>query len=98
MTQAHVYIKGDVIEVGFRAWTKIQAKVIGITGWARNVYNKPEVFEDGQGVEAVFQGKDEDVRRMIETVRQGSPISRVDDVDVIWQEPKEFFEEFEIRK
>ncbi|PIV70970.1 acylphosphatase, partial [Candidatus Roizmanbacteria bacterium CG17_big_fil_post_rev_8_21_14_2_50_39_7] len=29
MKQVHVYIKGDVIGVGFRAWTKIQAKMIG---------------------------------------------------------------------
>ena len=37
LKQVHLYIKGSVIGVGFRAWTKIQAKIVGVTGWVRNV-------------------------------------------------------------
>ncbi|MFH0773114.1 MAG: acylphosphatase, partial [bacterium] len=44
MKQVHVYIKGDVIGVGFRAWTKIQAKIIGVNGWVRNVFEHPNKF------------------------------------------------------
>jgi len=35
---------------------------------------------------------------MIESVKQGSPVARVDDVEVYWQDAKEIFDGFEIRK
>lgn len=98
LTQTLVYVKGEVIGVGFRAWTKIQAKELGLNGWVRNVYNRPEVFGTGGGVEACIQGEQTKVEEMLLRLQSGSPISRVDDVEVIWQEPKEIYEGFEIRK
>lgn len=89
VAQAHVYIKGDVVGVGFRAWSKIQAKYNNINGWVRNVYEE---------VEAVFQGEKEDVEKMVELVKQGPPVSRVEDVEVVYEEVKEMFSSFEIRK
>jgi acylphosphatase len=97
MTQAHVYIKGEVIGVGFRAWTKIQAKIAGVKGWIRNTHDKEDIFGAGGGVEAVFQGEQENVDKMIEILKKGSSISHVEEVEVMWQEPKELFEIFEIR-
>ena len=90
LKQAHLYIKGDVIGVGFRAWTKIQAKIIGITGWVRNVA--------GDWVEAQIQGEKEKVDQIIELIKKGPPVSHVSDVQIFWQEPKEIFDTFEIRK
>lgn len=98
MKQAHVYIKGDVIGVGFRAWTKIQAKLIGIQGWVRNVYIHPDKFGPGGGVEALIQGEETEMEEMISKLKEGPPVSRVDDVEVYPQEAKELFEGFEIRK
>ena len=96
--QVHLYIKGDVIGVGFRAWTKIQAKILGVSGWVRNVYDKPEVFGVSGGVEVVIQGEQEKLEKMIELLKQGSPVSRVEDVEIFWQTPKENFDGFEIKK
>jgi len=90
LKQAHLYIKGDVIGIGFRAWTKIQGKIIGVTGWVKN-------NEEGF-VEAVVQGDEEKVNQMVETVKRGPPVSRVEDVEIYWQDPKEVFEEFSIVK
>lgn len=90
LKQAHLYIKGDVIGVGFRAWTKIQAKITGITGWVRN-------HQDGF-VETIIQGDENKVNKMIDTLKQGPPVSRVDDVETYWQDAKEIFDEFEIKK
>ncbi len=98
LTQVHVYIKGDVIGVGFRAWTKIQAKLNNINGWVKNSHTKPEVFGREGGVEAVFQGQESNVDNIILIVEKGSPISRVEEVEIFWQEPKEVFAGFEIRK
>lgn len=98
LKQAHLYIKGDVIGVGFRAWTKIQAKIYSVTGWVKNTFTKPDIFGSGGGVEALFQGEEEKINTIIEVMKKGSPISRIDDVEVFLQEPKEMFEGFEIRK
>ncbi|QQG44328.1 MAG: acylphosphatase [Candidatus Roizmanbacteria bacterium] len=98
LTQIHVYIKGDVIGVGFRAWTKIQAKIVKVNGWVRNVYDKPDIFGNSGGVEALIQGEKENVEKMAEVLKEGPSVARVDDVEIFIQEPKEILEAFEIRK
>lgn len=98
LKQYHLYIKGEVIGVGFRAWTKIQAKILGVKGWVRNVYDKPHIFGENGGVEVVIQGEEDKVNKMIEILKIGSPVSRVDDVEIYPQDPKEIFDDFEIRK
>lgn len=98
LKQVRLYIKGDVIGIGFRAWTKIQAKIIGINGWVKNVYDKPETFGVGGGVEALIQGEEDKVEKILKFLKDGPPISRIDDVEVYFEEPKEIFEGFEIRK
>ncbi len=90
LKQVHLYIKGDVIGVGFRAWTKIQAKIIGVTGWVRN---HPEGF-----VEASIQGEEEKVKQILELIKKGPPVSHVSNVQIFSQEPKEIFDGFEIRR
>lgn len=96
--RVRVYIQGDVIGVGFRAWVKIQARVIGgITGWIRNTFNKPEVFGVSGGVEAVLVGEEAKVDRLIAMLKQGSPISHVEEVHIMHIEPKEEYQSFEIR-
>lgn len=93
-----MYIKGDVIGVGFRAWMKIQSKIIGVNGWVRNVFIHPDRFGSGGGVEAVVQGDDNKVEEMVEKTKEGPPVSRVEDVEIYEQSTKEIFETFEIRK
>ncbi len=96
--QARVYIKGDVVGVGFRAWTKIQAKTLQVSGWVRNEYMRTEIFGVAGGVEALVQAEEKNVDAMIEILRKGPPVSRVDDIEILWEEPKEIFDGFEIRK
>lgn len=98
LKQVHLYIKGEVIGVGFRAWLAIQSKKNDIKGWARNVYNKPEIFGKFGGVEAVIQGNEENVKKILKIIKKGSPISRVDDIEIIPEEVKEIFDSFSIKK
>jgi acylphosphatase len=98
MKQVHVYIKGDVVGVGFRAWTKIQAKLLDIKGWVRNVHNRPETFGPSGGVEALFQGEDEKVDEIVKLVTKGPPVARVDEIETFPQEAKELLTSFEIVK
>ena len=98
LKQAHVYIKGDVIGVGFRAWTKIQTKILGVKGWVRNNFENEHLFGKNGGVEALFQGEEERLEKIISLIKEGPPVARVDDVEVFYQEPREIFEDFQIRK
>ncbi len=75
---AHVIISGRVQGVFFRAETKRAAEKIGVAGWVRNL-------PDGT-VEAVFEGPRPLVERAIDWCRQGSPMSRVTDIAVHWQQ------------
>ncbi len=95
--RAHIYVKGDVIGVGFRAWTKIQAKIYDLKGWVRNNFDKPEFFGQSGGVDMVVSGPENEIKNFIEIMKKGSPISHVTEVDVLWLEPKEGYESFEIR-
>jgi acylphosphatase len=96
LKQARLYIGGDVIGVGFRAWTKIQAKIIGVVGWVKNSFNKPGVFGPGGGVETVIQGEKNNVNKMVEVLKIGPSVSRIEEIEIYWQDPKENFENFEI--
>ncbi len=72
--RAHVWVKGRVQGVGFRAYVELVARQAGVTGWVRNVgYDT---------VESVAEGERADVERFIELVKQGPRASRVD--ESIW--------------
>lgn len=80
MERAHVYVSGTVQGVYFRATTREKAEEFGIAGWVRNL-------EDGR-VEAVFEGDEEDVERMIDFCREGPPAASVETVAVEREEPQ----------
>ncbi len=88
MKRAHVRIYGKVQGVWFRANTKRMADELNIKGWVRNV-------PDGS-VEAVFEGNDEDVEKIIEWCHTGPERARVDRVEIEYEEPKGE-KEFEIK-
>lgn len=84
--RAHVYIKGQVQGVFFRAWMRDAAQSLGLTGWVRNL-------EDGR-VEAVFEGEKETVEAMIAKCKEGPPLAGVEHIDVIWEKATGEFSEF----
>lgn len=96
--QVHIFVVGDVIGVGFRAWTKIQAKLNGVNGWVRNVHDRHDIHEQSGCVEMVLQGDEKSVGALIELVKKGPPISRVEDFRIMDNTVKEVFDSFEIRK
>jgi acylphosphatase len=98
LKQTHCYIHGDVIGIGFRAWTKIQAKILSLNGWVKNVYDRDDRFGKSGGVEVVLQGEGEQIEKMIQLLKSGPPISHVTHLDYFWQDPAEIFESFDIKK
>ena len=90
MKRVHVTVSGMVQGVFFRAHAQRIARSLCLAGWVRN-------RSDG-GVEAVFEGKEADVRAMIEWCRQGPPTSFVSDV-ALYDEPYTGeFADFTIRR
>ena len=88
--RVHVWVKGRVQGVGFRAHVEYSARQIGVTGWVRNVgYDT---------VEAVAEGESEDVNLFIAMMKQGPRSSRVDESTVEWETPTGEFQEFGVKR
>jgi acylphosphatase len=91
IVRAHVWVKGRVQGVGFRAYVEYSARMAGrITGWVRNV--------GYETVEAVAEGERENVERFIEMMKQGPRMSRVDESTVEWESVTGEFREFGVRR
>jgi len=74
IVRIHIWVKGRVQAVGFRAHVEYYALQIGVSGWVRNV--------GWDTVEAVAEGTRDQVDRFIEMVKTGPPASRVDEARV----------------
>ncbi len=72
--RARVFIEGKVQGVFFRAETQKTANNYNVKGWVKNL-------QDGR-VEALFEGKKEDVERALLWCQQGSSYSSVTKVEV----------------
>jgi acylphosphatase len=79
MRRAGVTVFGRVQGVFFRASCARLARELGLSGWIRNA--------PGGGVEAVFEGADAAVDRMVAWCREGPPSARVDRVEVREEPP-----------
>lgn len=85
---AHIVITGLVQGVWYRAFTERTARAVGLKGWVRNL-------PDGS-VEAVMEGARAAIDAAILECRKGPPSSRVDNVDIRWEEPRGEFDSFNV--
>jgi acylphosphatase len=85
--RVRMFVSGRVQGVFFRSETRNRAKELGITGWVRNL-------EDGR-VEAVFEGEKDKIEKIIEWVKRGPILARVEKVEVIFEKYKGEFKAFE---
>lgn len=84
--RVHIWVKGRVQGVGFRAHVEYNALQIGVLGWVRNL---------GQDtVETVAEGTRAQIDEFIEMVKQGSRVSRVDEARVEYEQPTGHLEGF----
>jgi acylphosphatase len=75
-----VAVRGRVQGVFFRDSVRRRAQTLGVAGWVIN-------RSDG-AVEAVFEGRPDDVQRLVEFAKTGPRHAEVDTVDVREEEPK----------
>jgi len=88
MIARRVRVTGRVQGVFFRAWTRDEARRLGVNGWVRNC-------ADGS-VEAHVEGDEAQVQALIERLQQGPRQARVDRLDVT-EVPPEQAASFEVR-
>lgn len=90
LVRVHVWVKGRVQNVGFRAHVEFSGRQIGVTGWVRNVgYDT---------VEAVAEGARDKIDRFIEAMKTGPDSSRVDEAKVEWENPSGEFMKFDVKR
>ncbi len=77
--RARVVFKGKVQGVWFRANTQMKARQFGISGWVKNL--------DNGNVEAVFEGDETIVKKLIEWCTKSQPYAQVTDAVIKWEAP-----------
>ena len=89
--RVHVWVKGRVQGVGFRAHVEYHARQIGgLSGWVRNVgYDT---------VEAVAEGEKSKVEKFIAMMKDGPRMSQVNEAKVEWETPTGEFQVFGVKR
>lgn len=82
-------LSGDVQGVGFRAYARRRAQMLGLRGYAKNL-------ADGS-VEVVAEGPRGALEQLAIILRRGPSSADVTDAQVIWDEPTGEFTIFSIR-
>ena len=86
--RVRVFVKGKVQGVFFRQALKVKAKQSSVYGWVKNL-------QDGR-VEALLEGKDENVNVLVEWCHGGPANARVEDVEIRNEEYSNEFSNFEV--
>ncbi len=87
--RAHVFVSGWVQGVFFRGETRDLARQLGVTGWVRNLWD--------ERVEALFEGEDWAVERLVAWCHHGPHGARVENVEVTYEDYTAEYQTFNIR-
>ncbi|MBI5410863.1 MAG: acylphosphatase [Nitrospirae bacterium] len=77
--RARIWVSGRVQGVGYRMFTRDEARRLGLLGGVRNL-------RDGR-VEVEVEGERGAVDAFVESLRAGPPMARVIDLQVQWEPP-----------
>lgn len=88
--RVHIWVKGRVQAVGFRAHVEYNALQIGVLGWVRNL--------ERDTVETVAEGTRVQIDEFIEMVKQGPSISHVDDARIEYEPATGQLETFIVKR
>ncbi|MDP3013318.1 MAG: acylphosphatase [Candidatus Subteraquimicrobiales bacterium] len=86
--RARLRIKGLVQGVYFRSYMQEVAERFNVNGWVKNCPDRT--------VEAVLEGSEENVKKVIDWAQRGPPAAKITDVDVEWEDYIGEFKNFRI--
>jgi acylphosphatase len=87
LKRVHGIISGRVQNVFFRAFIEKNAIELNLTGWVRNLSNGC--------VEFIAEGNEKKLNELIKKTRKGSPLSKVNSVELNWSEHRNEFNGFQ---
>jgi acylphosphatase len=87
--RVRIRVYGRVQGVFFRQSAAIVAEKLGVFGYIQNL-------EDGS-VEAVYEGEEESVKKMVEWTKKGPSTAKVTSYSITYEPYKGEFKSFEIR-
>ena len=73
-------VKRRVQNVGFRDYVEMRARFLRLAGYVRNL-------ADRRSLEVIAEGPREALEQLIEHLRHGPGMSRIDAVDIEWRAP-----------
>ncbi len=88
MKYAEILVIGKVQGVWFRDYLKRKAISLKLNGWVKN-------NPDGS-VSAAVEGEEEIINQLIDKIKIGSQLSKVEDVQVNWQTFENKFNSFKV--
>jgi len=86
--RAHLFISGRVQGVTFRMEMKLRAGCLRVSGFVKNL-------QDGR-VEALIEGEEKKVGKLIDWARRGPAFARVTDIQIVEEAYEGEFSEFKI--
>lgn len=88
MIELEAVVSGKVHGVTYRDFVARKARSLWLTGYVENI--------PGYKVQVVGQGPKEKLEKLIEYLWKGPFGARVNDVTIVWREPKEDYHDFKI--
>ena len=88
-SRVHIWVRGRVQGVGFRAFVQQIALQLNLKGWVRNV--------GWDQVEAIAEGDKVVLEKFVEVVRVGPRASLVEDARVEWDPASGEYASFEVK-
>ena len=91
LASVKVFVHGRVKGIGFRAFVSERAEALELNGYARNLPNE-------RTVEVEAEGKKAGLEKLVDFLRVGPPLARVEGMEVEWAEYTGKYSEFTIRR
>ncbi|MBI4223902.1 MAG: acylphosphatase [Deltaproteobacteria bacterium] len=88
MPQVQLLVSGQVQGVFYRMHCHKKATALKLTGFVRNL-------PDGR-VEVYAEGEEEILQALIDWCHEGPPAAQVDNVEVLWADGEDRFQDFRI--
>ena len=82
----HLLVYGLVQGVFFRVYTEETANSLDLKGWVKNCAD--------ESVEILAEGREGNLKKLLDFARKGPPRARVTDVKFEWAEPTDEFDGF----
>jgi len=85
---AEILVNGKVQGFWFRNYVRKNANNLELNGWVKNNPDRSVVL--------YVESEDKVIKKLIEKIKIGSPLSKVEDVKVKWMSSKHKFNSFKI--